>query len=282
MQEQKWLQLRVPATAMPSEAFARLAAGLKAAATAEEVNAASGKAWRLAWFDVEDDIRRQRARIAAACLLSDVAADAVHLVELGDDWQSAWQQAWQAMPIGARLWVRPSFREAAPAGRIDIVLDPGMAFGTGTHATTRLCLEGIERICTDTLPASMLDMGAGSGLLAIAAAKLGVSWVVAVDNDPECIMACRRNAAINDVHIEAKLAERPPAATFDLAVANILARPLIDMAPQLAACAGKQLILSGLLQEQIGEVCRAYEACGLVPASVETMDEWAAIILTRP
>lgn len=282
MQERKWVQLSVPANAISAEAFDDLASSLKSTGMSEEMDADSGRVRRFAWFPTEDDVRQQRARIAAACLLSGIQATDIELVELNDDWQTAWQKHWRAQPIGKSLWVRPPFCESSPPGRVDIVLDPGMAFGTGMHATTRLCLLAIERICTEEAPKSMLDMGAGSGLLAIAAAKLGVGHVVAVDNDPASITACRRNAAINAVQIEVRLADRPPSEIFALVVANILAQPLIDMAPKLAASTGGHLILSGLLVTQADEVRRAYEQCGLKVVEVARMDEWVAIELRRP
>ena len=177
--------------------------------------------------------------------------------------------------------MRPSFREPPTDGRIDIVLDPGMAFGTGQHATTCLCLAAIERACAGSPPASLLDMGAGSGLLAIAAGKLGVQRIVAIDYDPISVEAAAVNAGINGVALESRLGDTPPAEVYALVVANILAGPLIDMARGLAACTGRRLILSGLLVEQVGAVKAAYEAENLSVDRVDHDGEWAAIELLR-
>jgi ribosomal protein L11 methyltransferase len=159
------------------------------------------------------------------------------------------------------------------------VLDPGMAFGTGQHATTRLCLIAIERICEAAPPQSMLDMGAGSGLLAIAAGKLGARGIVAIDNDPVCVAACRTNAEINAVAMESRLGDTPPDRRFELVAANILAGPLIDMAPELARCIAGRLVLSGLLAEQAGAVTAAYTAEGLTHLRTDRLDEWASVEL---
>jgi len=169
--------------------------------------------------------------------------------------------------------------EADPGAHCRGWLDPGMAFGTGQHATTQLCLESIERICREPMPSSMLDMGSGSGLLAIAAAKLGVKQVLAIDHDPIAVEACKVNAGINGVVLRSVLDDTPPNARFSLIVANILAGPLIAMAPRLAACAGGPLVLSGLLAAQVNDVGRAYMRAGLTPVRTDVRDEWAALEL---
>jgi len=125
----------------------------------------------------------------------------------------------------------------------------------------------------------MLDMGAGSGLLAIAAGKLGAKGIVAIDNDPISVEASRINAGINGVELESLLGDVPPQQTFELVAANILAGPLIDMAPKLARCVGKRLVLSGLLCEQMESVTTAYTAAGLKLDRSDTMNEWASLEL---
>ncbi|MES0372589.1 MAG: 50S ribosomal protein L11 methyltransferase, partial [Mariprofundaceae bacterium] len=218
--------------------------------------------------------------LSAAALLSGAKSDQVALKLLGDDWETAWQKNWHAMAVGKHLCVRPSFCEPLKGDYIDIVLDPGMAFGTGQHATTRLCMEAIERICEESLPESMLDMGAGSGLLAIAAGKLGATGIVAIDNDPISVEASKVNADINGVELESLLNDTPPNQTFDLVVANILAGPLIEMAPKLAKCVGKHLVLSGLLREQVESVSQAYVDSGMQVIRSDAQEEWASVELT--
>ena len=275
MQVQNCLELRLDAGDIGEEAFAAQASRLHALGTAEEIDADSGARVYIAWFPAG------AAREPIMAAMRDLGAGEVQLSDLGDDWETAWQRDWQGKAIGERLWVRPSFREPPTDGRIDIVLDPGMAFGTGQHATTCLCLAAIERACAGSPPASLLDMGAGSGLLAIAAGKLGVQRIVAIDYDPISVEAAAVNAGINGVALESRLGDTPPAEVYALVVANILAGPLIDMARGLAACTGRRLILSGLLVEQVGAVKAAYEAENLSVDRVDHDGEWAAIELLR-
>jgi ribosomal protein L11 methyltransferase len=281
MQAQTCLELRLDARDIVEEAFENMAMRLDALGSAEETDAESGARVYIAWFPAETDAAAQRARITAAAEGLGAGTEDMTLKLLGDDWETAWQRDWQGKAIGERLWVRPSFREPATDGRIDIVLDPGMAFGTGQHATTCLCLRAIERACATKPSESLLDMGAGSGLLAIAAGKLGVRRIVAIDNDPIAVEAAAVNAGINGVELESRLGDTPPDEVFELVVANILAVPLIAMAPRLAASTGRRLVLSGLLQSQVDEVRAAYVACGLTIDRVDTEGEWAAIELVR-
>jgi len=278
MQARVWLQLRISATCISPSRFAAMVARLGGLGTAEEASAETGEAALFAWFAPGDDMRRLRARIAAACMLQGIPADAVAFSRIGTDWETAWQRDWRPMPVGESLYVRPSFCAPPVDGRLDIVLDPGMAFGTGQHATTRLCLTAIERLCAKFPLRRMLDMGCGSGLLAIAAARLGVREVLAIDKDAHAVEAAARNARINHVDVHCRHADMPPPETFDLVVANILARPLLQMAEGLAASTNRFLVLSGLLAEQAEAVRTAYEHYGLHAMCVETEQEWVAIV----
>jgi len=274
------LELRIPEATVSEQAFEQFCEQLDACGSAVETDAKSGSSEYVAWFPAGNDEQESRTRITAGALLLGICATDIALKSLNDDWETAWQRDWHGMPIGEHLLVRPSFCDPPPEGRIDIVLDPGMAFGTGQHATTRLCLETIERVCKEGPPKSMLDMGAGSGLLAIAAGKLGAKGIVAIDNDPISVEASQVNAAINSIELESLLADIPPAQTFELIAANILAGPLIEMAPALARCVGKRLVLSGLLRTQVDSVAQAYVAAGLSIARTDSLDEWASIELT--
>jgi ribosomal protein L11 methyltransferase len=171
-----------------------------------------------------------------------------------EDWVRKTQAQFAPIEIGTRLWVGPTWHRA-PAGRAAVQLDPGLAFGTGTHPTTRLVLayldsrvRGGERV---------LDYGCGSGILAIAAAKLGAQTVDAVDLDPEAVETTRVNAAANAVAVNAALPDALAAAHYDIAVSNILAQPLIVLAPLLAQRA-ERLALAGVLEAQAAEVSAAY------------------------
>jgi len=279
MQVLKCLELKIDGTAMGEEQFTSLAESQHAVGLSLESDFDSGVETHVAWFEVAEDEQLQRAQLSAAALLAGAKSSQVALKLLGDDWETAWQKNWHAMPVGKHLCVRPSFCEPLSGEFIDIVLDPGMAFGTGQHATTKLCLEAIERICEEKAPESVLDMGAGSGLLAIAAGKLGAKGIVAIDNDPISVEASRVNAEINGVELESLLDDTPPAQQFDLVVANILAGPLIEMAPKLSKCVGNHLILSGLLREQVESVSQAYIDAGMHVIRTDAMEEWASVEL---
>lgn len=149
------------------------------------------------------------------------------------------------------------------------------------QAHTQLCLEAIERVCAEKSPATLLDMGAGSGLLAIAALKLGAVSALAIDMEAESIDACGRNAIINAVCLATQLNDTPPVQIFDVVVANILAVPLLGMAKKLAACVGERLILSGLLSTQVDGVAAAYIAEGLIETRRDCQEEWASVELCR-
>jgi len=183
----------------------------------------------------------------------------------GDDWANAWKDHFSAFPVGGRLWVRPSWAPAGPpSGRVEVVLDPGMAFGTGYHPTTRLCLGWLEGRLGPEGPPAVLDYGCGSGILAIAAAKLGAPRVLAVDNDPAALEATRTNAAANGVgeRIEVRASGGAPGdgAPFPCVVANILSRTLMELAGELteATAVGGELVLAGLLGPQADAVREAF------------------------
>ena len=280
MQESKYLELRISARAMDEEAFGDFCAQYQAQGQASEIAADSGQETHVAWFTVKDDDLTPALARALTHLGLSSEDFTMQLLE-ARDWSTAWQEYWHAMPIGDRLWVRPSFREPAPEGRIDIVLDSGMAFGIGTHPSTRLCLQAIESLCTDTPPDRVLDMGAGSGILAIAALKLGARHADAIDVSPEAVTACRTNAKANGVQLNAWQHDTPPAGRYDLVLANILARPLIAMSEALARCTDQYLVLAGLLTRQMDEVRTAYMRHGLVCAAEWQDNEWGALLFHR-
>ncbi len=282
MQEITCLELRLDGVSMPEEQFLDLAERMNALGTSLETDYDSKQETWIAWFALSEEIslEEQRARLAAAALLFGATPEQVQIGLLSDDWETAWQKYWKAMPVGKTLWVRPSFCDAPTDHRIDIVLDPGMAFGTGTHPTTYLCLEAIERYCLQHKPKSVLDMGAGSGLLAIVAGKLGATDIHAIDYDPISVEASRVNAKINHIELTSTLGDTPPTRTFELVIANILAGPLLGMAETLSKCVGDRLILSGLLESQVPLNIRTYEAEGLCHAQTHIMGDWACVEFT--
>ena len=281
MQNNTCVELRIDASAIDEEVFAELMNAFSALGGSEESNQITGQHERIAWFEVANNQEEQYLRLSTAVQVLGVRKQDIHIATLSDDWATAWQDHWTAMPIGKSLCVRPSFCDALPNRSIDIVLDPGQAFGTGTHPTTYLCLEAIEDYCLNHAPQSLLDMGAGSGLLAITAAKMGAANIVCVDYDPLSVEACEINAGINDVNLQSILGDTPPSQTFELVVANILYNPLIEMAAPLAASVEKHLILSGILETQVPSLIKKYTEQGLKHHNTRIKEEWAVVELIR-
>jgi ribosomal protein L11 methyltransferase len=176
-------------------------------------------------------------------------------------WEREWLKDFGPMQFGQRLWICPGDTTADTADAIVVQLDPGLAFGTGTHPTTALCLEWLDGLSLND--ATMLDYGCGSGVLAIAALKLGCQSAVAMDIDPQAIIATEQNAKHNHVHSSLRVFSHASEVDgqFDVAIANILAGPLIELAKPIAAHvrAGGRLALSGLLAEQVDDVLAAYQ-----------------------
>ncbi|WP_369601075.1 50S ribosomal protein L11 methyltransferase [Hahella sp. SMD15-11] len=202
-----------------------------------------------------------RDSIRAALANCDAPVQAIHFEILEDrDWEREWMSHFEPMQFGHRLWIVPSWAEAPDPDAVNILLDPGLAFGTGTHPTTALCLEWL-----DSQPMTGLDVtdyGCGSGILAIAALRLGARHVTGVDIDPQALDASRDNAERNGVadRLEVFLPDQTPAHQSDIVVANILAGPLAQLAETILACLkpGGRIALSGILEEQAEDVMRAY------------------------
>ena len=175
-------------------------------------------------------------------------------------WHETWMANYQPLQFGNRLWLRPSWCAPVTGASCEVVLDPGMAFGTGTHPTTQLCLEWLCS-CADLPGASLIDYGCGSGILGIAAVKLGAARVTAIDIDPHAQAATRTNARRNNIdeRVSVLLAgDQPPAA--DILIANILLRPLLELGATFAdlLAPGGRIALSGLTAEQTNQCLAAY------------------------
>jgi ribosomal protein L11 methyltransferase len=226
----------------------------------DEPGAAAG-AWRRARLRALVDPALEAGDLlraaAAAAALARVPPHALETVD-DTDWVRASQAEFAPIRVTERLWVVPTWHAAPDPAALNIVLDPGLAFGTGSHPTTRLCLRWLERHVTPGL--SVLDYGTGSGILAIAACKLGAGTVVGVDIDPAAVGAARANAALNRVGAQFREAAMPVPLVADLVVANILANPLALLAPALAAHTrpGGRIALAGLLEPQGAAVAAAY------------------------
>jgi len=193
-------------------------------------------------------------------------------------WERVWLEDFRAMRFGRRLWVCPGGLAAGDADAIRIELDPGLAFGTGTHPTTALCLEWLDS--QDLLGCSVVDYGCGSGILAIAAARLGAAHIRAVDIDPQALLATRDNALRNSVAGTLTITAEPSLAprSADVLLANILAGPLVELAPRFAAALvpGGRLALSGLLPEQGDAVTAAYRPWFHIETTM-TRDGWVLL-----
>jgi ribosomal protein L11 methyltransferase len=218
-------------------------------------------------------------RAAARGALVDVAAS-----EVADDWADRWRAFHAPVTVRGRLHVRPPWAPPAPAGVQDIVIDPGQAFGTGAHATTRLCLELLLELDAGR---AVLDLGCGSGVLAIAAARLGCAPVRALDHDQLAVQATRANAAVNGVAVDVArhdlLHDGPPPGA-PVVLANLLG-PLLRHLAVAGFAAGARpeaLIASGLLVTEADELAAAFARRGLDERARRTEGEWAALLLAAP
>lgn len=229
--------------------------------------------------------------IDRACVLDGLAAvpgahhpGAIRWREVDDrDWERAWMDRFEPMQFGRRLWIVPSGMSIPhDLENIEISLDPGLAFGTGTHPTTALCLEWLDG--QDLADKRVVDYGCGSGILGIAAALKGARGVVCVDNDPQALEATSVNAMRNGVErlIHCCLPADFQADGAEVVLANILAGPLISLAPVIARSAvpGGRIVLSGLLEEQVESVASAYRN-DCRDAVVTAQDGWVRVELTR-
>jgi ribosomal protein L11 methyltransferase len=275
-----WLALQLTVGAAHAEALADALLECGAYAVTTE-DADAGAAWEAARYAGPEAPppgvwRRNRltalaARDTDAAALVAAAASSVGLAPAprvsaqpveDDDWVRRSQSQFGPVRAGARLWIVPHWCEVPRDPEAVVVrLDPGIAFGTGSHPSTRLVLAWLER--TLRVGERVLDYGCGSGILALAAARLGAGEVVAVDLDPQALQAAAVNARANGIALRTSAPEMLGAEAFDVVVANILARPLISLAPQFAARTrrGGRLALSGILRAQRKEVLAAFAPC---------------------
>ena len=212
-----------------------------------------------------------------------------------EDWASAWKEHFPVMRLGQHIVIKPTWRDyERAADDVIIALDPGMAFGTGLHPTTRLCLVGLERWAEEGIVAgaSALDVGSGSGILSVCAALLGAGPVRAVDTDPIAAEATAANAARNGVEVSAGRGSLPiDDGPFDLVLANLVASILVELAALLADTvrpgdgtpgSGGRLLASGIFIDREPEVRRAFLAAGLHVVHAEQESDWVALDLERP
>ncbi|MBA6354150.1 MULTISPECIES: 50S ribosomal protein L11 methyltransferase [unclassified Colwellia] len=204
---------------------------------------------------------------------------AYKLEQLEDkDWEREWMDNFHPMKFGERLWICPSWREVPDPTAINVMLDPGLAFGTGTHPTTALCLTWLDGL--DLVGKTVVDFGCGSGILSLAALKLGAKKVIGIDIDPQALQASKANAERNGIadRLELFLPKDQPSFKADVVVANILAGPLRELAPTIIefVAPNGHLALSGVLEEQANELQNIYSQwCEMDAIAVQ--DEWVRL-----
>jgi len=234
----------------------------------------------VALLEADADVAGLLAAASKAIGLEAIADYAVEMVA-EQNWVQLTQSQFDPIRVSERLWIVPSWHESPDPAAINLILDPGMAFGTGSHPTTRLCLEWLEREVT--AGCSLLDYGCGSGILAIAAARLGAGKVAGVDIDSQAVEAARANAERNGVSALFADSDQPVAGEYDVVVANILSNPLRVLAPAICAHvrSGGRLALSGILREQATEIIGIY-ARWLPLEVADVREDWVCLAGRKP
>ncbi|EOX4130377.1 50S ribosomal protein L11 methyltransferase [Vibrio cholerae] len=214
----------------------------------------------VALYEADMDTSLILQQIKASNMLAEGFAHKVEQVE-DKDWEREWMDNFHPMQFGRRLWICPSWREVPDPQAVNVMLDPGLAFGTGTHPTTALCLEWLDNL--NLSGKTVIDFGCGSGILAIAAIKLGAAKVIGIDIDPQALLASKDNAARNGVEDQIDVylpKDQPEGLVADVVVANILAGPLRELSPIIKGLLkpGGQLAMSGILDTQAESVAAFY------------------------
>ncbi|MBM6549658.1 50S ribosomal protein L11 methyltransferase [Marinomonas ostreistagni] len=235
-------------------------------------------------FDADADIEHIRSAVVhKAEHLGDSEIDLKIEILEDKDWIREWMDSYHPIQFGERLWVCPSWREAPDADAVNLILDPGLAFGTGTHPTTALCLEWLDSIdCQDK---TIIDYGCGSGILGIAGLLLGAKSMVGIDIDPQAVEATQANAERNHITAERYEVKLPPHDTdveADIVVANILAGPLAELSETISKLVkqGGLLALSGILESQAHSVVEAYKPWFSIE-SISEKEEWIRIVAKK-
>ncbi len=284
-----WIQIKINATAKSANKVSNMLMGLGAQAVTYmdaqdtpvyEPLPGETKLWGdtrcIGLFDAEVD-----PAPIIAFFQKHISEDVPYQVELLEDkdWVREWMEHFQPMQFGERLWICPSWRDVPDPTAVNVLLDPGLAFGTGTHPTTALCLQWLDSL--DLTGKTLVDFGCGSGILAIAALKLGAARVIGIDIDPQAIEASRDNAQRNGVsdQLELYLPEDQPAGLqADIVVANILAGPLRELSGLISGLVKSQgrMAISGILESQAPELLEVYgQWFAMNPAT--TREEWCRL-----
>lgn len=232
----------------------------------------------LALYDAEIDTQLVLAQIKSSQMLDENFAYKIEQIE-DKDWEREWMDNFHPMKFGERLWICPSWREIPDPSAVNVMLDPGLAFGTGTHPTTSVCLEWLEGL--DLKGKTVIDFGCGSGILAIAAIKLGAEKVIGIDIDPQAILASKDNAGRNGVADQLELflpQDQPAGLVADVVVANILAGPLRELSGVITSLVKPNgvLAMSGVLDSQAEDVATYYSDHFNLDPIIE-QSEWCRI-----
>lgn len=284
-----WIQIRINATAKTADKVSNMLLGRGAQAVtfmdAKDVPVYEpmpgetplwGETEVMGLFDAETDPAPTIAFFQQ--IFGENVGYKVELLE-DKDWVREWMDHFHPMQFGERLWICPSWRDVPDPEAVNVMLDPGLAFGTGTHPTTALCLQWLDGL--DLVGKTVVDFGCGSGILGIAALKLGAARVIGIDIDPQAIQASRDNAMRNGVAGQIELylpAEQPEGLLADVVVANILAGPLRELAPLIAGLGkpGSLMALSGVLESQAPELETIYgQWFEMDPTAVK--EEWCRL-----
>ena len=228
-------------------------------------------------FSAADDMKAVIQRLEQSKVLGKGFKHKLDQLE-DKDWEREWMDNFHPMQFGNRLWICPSWRDVPDPDAVNVMLDPGLAFGTGTHPTTALCLRWLDSL--DLEGKTVVDFGCGSGILALAALKLGAKEVIGIDIDPQALQASTENARRNGVEdrLSVYLPEDQPELEADVVMANILSGPLIELQSVITAYCktGGKLVLSGILEEQVEKIEAAYQTSfSLEPSAVE--GDWARV-----
>ncbi|PSW03501.1 50S ribosomal protein L11 methyltransferase [Photobacterium lipolyticum] len=287
-----WIQIKLNATAENAEAIGDMLMEETGALSATFLDAqdtpvfepmpGETRLWGdtdvIGLYDAEADMDFVLNMLKNSPLIADGFAYKIEQLE-DKDWEREWMDNFHPMRFGRRLWICPSWREAPEPDAVNVLLDPGLAFGTGTHPTTSLCLEWLDG--QDLTGKTVIDFGCGSGILAIAALKLGAAKVIGIDIDPQAILASKDNAERNGVADKLELylpQNQPEGIQADVVVANILAGPLRELSPVIKGLvkSGGDLAISGVLEVQAEDVS-TYYADELTLDPVVAREEWCRI-----
>ncbi|MGC9469056.1 MAG: 50S ribosomal protein L11 methyltransferase [Anaerolineae bacterium] len=244
-----------------------------------------------AYMVVDDEIHTRRRQVEAALAhlshIWSVIPEPAFREVVAQDWTAAWKEQIPVIHLGNRVVIKPSWRTyTAKENEIVLEMDPGMAFGSGLHPTTQLCIAALEDLVSPGM--SVLDLGTGTGILAMVAARLGAHPILAIDNDRDAVVAARRNIRANQLSSEIAIrhgTHSDVAEAYDLVMANILTPVIVDMAESGLAervQLGGALVASGILDTQTEEVAEALQRAGLRVTGRRHQDEWVALLAERP